>query len=57
MQMRCDFIEVRIVKDAHMPRFTMRIGEVWTVRKIKVTELGFPLGGGFIEANYYEVAK
>ncbi len=50
-------IEVRIVKDARLPRFTMREGEFWRVRKIKVTGSGFPLGGGFIESNYYEVVR
>ena len=50
-------IEVRIVKDARLPRFTMRQGEIWKVRKTKVTDLGFPLGGGFIETNYYEVIR
>lgn len=48
-------LNVRIVKDAHMPRFTMKKGELWRVRKSKVTSTGFPLGGGFIESNYYEV--
>lgn len=50
-------IEVRIVKDAHLPRFTMKKGEIWRVRKIKVTNSGFPLGGGFIESDYYELAQ
>jgi len=50
-------IEVRIVKDARLPRFTMMKGELWRVRKIKVTVNGFPLGGGFIESNYYEVVR
>ena len=52
-----NMIEVRIVKDAYLPRFTMKKGELWTVRKNKVTTLGFPLGGGFIESNCYEVIR
>jgi hypothetical protein len=52
-----NMVEVRIVKDAYLPRFTMKKGELWTVRKNKVTTLGFPLGGGFIESHYFEVIK
>jgi len=48
-------IDVRIIKDAYLPRFTMKKGELWKVRKTKVKRNGFPLGGGFIESSYYEI--
>jgi len=50
-----NMMEVRIVKDVRLPRFTMRKGELWRVRKTKLTNAGFELGGGFIERNHYEI--
>jgi len=51
------YTNVRIVKDAFLPRFKFKPGEVWTVRTEKITSSGFAVGGGFIESHYFEVLK
>jgi hypothetical protein len=51
------YTSVRIVKDAFLPRFNFNVGEIWTVRTEKITALGFPVGGGFIESSYYEIIR
>lgn len=51
------YTNVRIIKDAFLPRFNFNIGEVWTVRKEKIAANGFPVGGGFLESSYYEIIR
>ena len=48
-------IRVQFIKDAHLPRFVMKDGEHWDFKKDKLTESGFPIGGGWATQDFYKV--
>ena len=52
-----NLIRVVFLEDVHTPRFTMKSGEEWMVRKDKVTGEGFPIGGGFCKSGQYLVIE
>ena len=53
--MKEEMIYVTFAKDCHLPRFKMYKGEKWKIRKSRLTENGFTLGGGWVEKSYYEI--
>jgi len=48
-------ILVAFTRDVHLPRFTVRSGEVWEVRVDRLQRIGFTLGGGFVNNDEFEV--
>lgn len=50
-------IYVKFTKDCHLPRFKMHEGEMWKIKKSRLTDNGFTLGGGWVENSYYESAS
>ena len=41
-------IRVIFIKDIYLPRFSMKVGDTWTVRADRLEEKGFQLGNGFV---------
>ena len=41
-------IKVIFIKDIYLPRFSMKVGDTWTVRADRLEEKGFQLGNGFV---------
>lgn len=52
---KSDRIEVELTRDLSLPRFSVKAGFQWEVRKENVTKAGFPLGGGFVQASDFRV--
>ena len=50
-------VVVQFLKDTHLPRFTMKKGQIWEKRADRLTDDGFPCGGGFVEKDRYEEIK
>lgn len=48
-------IRVAFTKDAHLPRFTMRIGATWEFMPHKIEKDGFYVGGGFVTNDMFKV--
>ncbi len=54
--MKTKLIKVRIIREANLPRFTFKVGDIWEVRPDKLTKEGFKVGGGFLASDYYEIS-
>ena len=50
-------IKVIFIKDIYLPRFSMKIGETWTVRVDRFEEKGFQLGSGFVYNEDFAVKE
>jgi len=48
-------ITIEFVRDVYLPRFNMKIGDLWEKRKDNITEKGFNLGGGFVPSKSYKI--
>ena len=52
-----DRIRVRFNEDFILPRFSVKRGQEWEVRKSKVSAAGFPMGNGFVGVDKYKVLR
>lgn len=57
MRGRSSRVRVKFLSHVKLPRFDLYIDFEWEVRRIKVTQEGFPIAGGFVEADKYEVIR
>lgn len=57
MKGRNSRIRVRFISYVRLPRFDLHKDFIWEVRRSKVTQEGFEIGGGFVESNKYEVIR
>ena len=48
-------IKAEFMRTLHLPRFTMKKGDVWEVRVDRLQKEGFSLGGGFVQNDDYKV--
>lgn len=48
---------VRFVRALTLPRFNISEGFVWKVRAEKVTSEGFPIAGGWADADSYVIEE
>tara|TARA_R110002124_G_C8787509_1_gene501312 strand:+ start:205 stop:387 length:183 start_codon:yes stop_codon:yes gene_type:complete len=48
-------IRVELTKALHLPRFAMKVGDIWEVRPDRMKVNGFELGGGFVLHSDYKV--
>ena len=52
---RPKMVTVVFIRDIYLPRFTMKAGAKWQKRADRMTDKGFPLGGGFVEQDRYKI--
>ena len=52
---RPKMVTVVFLRDTYLPRFTMKAGAKWHKRADRMTNKGFPLGGGFVEKDRYKI--
>jgi hypothetical protein len=50
-----NLVRIIFTETVYLPRFKMELGSVWMKRKDRITEEGFPLGGGFVYKGQYRV--
>ena len=48
-------IKAEFVRTLHLPRFTVKNGEIWGVRVDRLERNGFKLAGGFVSNDEYKV--
>jgi hypothetical protein len=48
-------IKAEFTRTLHLPRFTVKKGEVWEVRVDRLERFGFKLAGGFVSNDEYKV--
>ena len=52
-----DRIRVRFTSYIRLPRFDFQIDDEWEVRRSKITQEGFPVGGGFVDSDKYVIIR
>lgn len=57
MEGRSSRVRVKFLSYVRLPRFDLHKDFEWEVRRSKVTQGGFEIGGGFVDSDKYKVIR